>query len=78
LNATLEWQESLFPYGLKKKIQVSMVGVLEGLDEGEKTKNLPICCLIDDTQQFLPSLGLSSNKHQRLWKKELEQVFRMK
>lgn len=55
-----------------------MVGVLEGLDEGEKTKNLPICCLIDDTQQFLPSLGLSSNKHQRLWKKELEQVFRMK
>jgi hypothetical protein len=79
-----------FPYGLKKLFKfhssMAMVGVLEALDEGEKTKNLLVCrgfkkffhCLIDDTQQLLPSHGLSSNKHQRLWKKELEQMFRMK
>jgi hypothetical protein len=68
----------IFPYGLKIVFKfhssMAMVGVLEALDEGEKTKNLPICCvfkkmfhyLIDDTQQLLPSPGLSSNKHQRL------------
>jgi len=80
----------IFPYGLEKLFKfhssMAMVGVLETLDEGEKTKNLPICCvfkklfhcLIDDTQELLPSPRLSFNKHQRLCKKELDQVFRMK
>jgi hypothetical protein len=34
--------------------------------------------LSNDTQQSLPSPSLSSREHQRLWKKELEQEFRMK
>jgi hypothetical protein len=39
----------IFPYGLKKLFKfhssMVMVGILEALDEGEKTKNLPICCV---------------------------------
>jgi hypothetical protein len=50
LNATFEWQESFFyPYGLKKLFKfhssMAMVGVLEALDEGEKTKNLLESCV---------------------------------
>jgi hypothetical protein len=29
-------------------------------------------CLIDDAQELLPSLRLSSSEHQKLWREELE------
>jgi hypothetical protein len=39
----------IFPYGLEKLFKfhssMAMVGVLKTLDESEKTKNLPICCV---------------------------------